>query len=112
MITMNDYQSRVIATAIYPTHHCVVYPAMGLVGEAGEVSEKVKKLLRKDVLIPLGLNEDTRKEIAKELGDVLWYAANLAHDLGYSLNDIAQMNMVKLADRKDRGVLEGSGDNR
>lgn len=109
---INDYQRAASATAIYPDHHSVVYPALGLVGEAGEVSEKVKKLLRKDILIPLGITRETREEIAKELGDVLWYAAALANDLGFSLEEVAQMNLDKLNSRKERGTLEGSGDNR
>lgn len=111
-MNFNEYQRAASALAIYPEHHSVVYPAMGLIGEAGEVSEKVKKLLRQNVLIPLGIAPETRKEIAKELGDVLWYAAVLADDLGFSLEEVAQMNLDKLNSRKARGTIEGSGDNR
>lgn len=86
------------------------YPALGLAGEAGEVVEKIKKLMRDtDAKI---LTADQRHEIAKELGDVLWYVANLAADLEYSFNKIAEMNLNKLRSRKDRDVLKGSGDNR
>lgn len=111
-MNFNEYQRAASALAIYPDHFSVVYPAMGLIGEAGEVSEKVKKLLRQDVLIPLGIAPETREAIAKELGDVLWYAAVLADDLGFSLEEVARMNLDKLHSRKQRGTIEGSGDNR
>lgn len=106
---LNDYQNGAISTAIYDRKDAVVYPTLGLTGEAGEVADKVKKVIRDN---GGELSEDKRKEIAKELGDVLWYTAVLARDLGYSLNEIAQMNLQKLASRKERGVLHGSGDNR
>lgn len=109
---MNRYQACALDTAIYPEQYAITYPALGLVGEAGEVSEKVKKLLRRNVVMPMGVDSFTRIEIARELGDVLWYVACLADDLGFTLEEVAQMNLDKLASRKDRGTLEGSGDNR
>lgn len=102
-------------TAVYD--HPLMYPTLGLVGEAGEVAEKVKKLYR-DELLSLGgdpileLSVDTRVEIAKELGDVLWYVTAVASDLGFDLDEIATMNIEKLHSRKRRGRLRGSGDNR
>jgi len=100
----NEYQQKAIKTAIYPKEYKIIYPALGLCGEAGEVAEKVKKWLRD--------GEINDRDIALELSDCLWYIANLAEDLGYDLEEIAQMNLDKLADRKKRGVLRGSGDHR
>lgn len=105
MLTFNDYQVFAKATAIYPAKHAIVYPALGLAGEAGEVTEKVKKWLRGD-------RELDKESLAKELGDVLWYLSALAEDLGITLEQIAQANVNKLLDRQDRGVLKGDGDNR
>lgn len=109
MNALDQYQAEAAVTAIYPARYEVMYPALGLVGEAGEVAEKVKKWLRDGKGDPGTLN---KAPIAKELGDVLWYVANLAHDLGYKLSEIADMNIEKLKDRCERGVLGGSGDNR
>lgn len=108
---MNAYQKQAIATAIYPENSKVTYTTLGLVGEAGEVAEKVKKLIRSGKS-PSELSIDDRMEIAKELGDVLWYIANLAADLNFGLESVAGMNIVKLASRQSRGVIEGNGDNR
>lgn len=105
MLTFNDYQVFAKATAVYPSKHVIVYPTLGLAGEAGEVAEKIKKWLRGD-------KELDREGLLKELGDVLWYLAALAGDLGYSLEDVASANTRKLLDRQDRGVLKGDGDNR
>ena len=104
---LDEYQMRAEDTAIYPNEHSIVYPARGVTGEAGEVADKVKKLLR-DGEPHLFYKDD----IAKELGDVLWYVAILARDLGYSLEEVAQMNIDKLYNRKLRKDLQGSGDNR
>lgn len=103
---MNDYQKRAMKTAIYPTDYKMVYPALGLAGESGEVCEKVKKYLRGDD------SPNLRKDIEKELGDVLWYVANLASDLNIFLDDIATKNIDKLRDRERRNVLQGDGDER
>jgi NTP pyrophosphatase (non-canonical NTP hydrolase) len=99
-----EYQKKAVAFAIYPEAYKVIYPTLGLCGEAGEVAEKVKKQVRD--------GNFNRHEVAKELGDVLWYLANLANDIGYSLSEVAAMNVDKLQSRKDRGVISGSGDNR
>lgn len=101
-LTLNAYQKAARRTAIYADK--IIYPALGLCGESGEVAEKIKKYLRDGTL--------NDKEVAKELGDVLWYIANLAEDLGYDLAEIADMNLEKLADRANRNVIKGSGDNR
>ena len=108
--TIDEYQTAALDSAVYPESTAIVYPTLGLTGEAGEVADKVKKVIR-DKNGDFD-NEDIRKEIAKELSDVMWYAATLAHDLGYSLTDICQLNIQKLQSRKLRGVLHGSGDNR
>jgi NTP pyrophosphatase (non-canonical NTP hydrolase) len=107
---MNDYQRLSRETAIYPTlGHPIVYPALGLAGEAGEVAEKVKKAMRDDGLVIL----PERKElIKKELGDVLWYVAQVATEAGLTLEEIAWGNYTKLKDRQERGVIQGNGDNR
>lgn len=106
---MNEYQKKAISTAIYPEVYEIVYPTLGLAGESGEIAEKVKKVLRDDIG---DFSKDSRKEIAKELGDVLWYVALLARDLGFDLEEVAEMNVQKLASRKERNKLGGSGDNR
>lgn len=110
-ITMNDYQDAAASTAIYPgagTITGLCYTALGL-GEAGEVQNKVKKILRDgDGLI----SDERRLGIAKELGGNLWYIAMCAKELGYTLEEIATMNMSELLSRKNRGVLQGSGDDR
>lgn len=108
MIGLNDYQEMALETAIYPMP--IIYPALGLTGEAGEVADKVKKIIR-DHNSDFS-NEETRKAIALEIGDVLWYCATLSHDLGYTLEEVADMNHRKLTSRKERGKLHGSGDKR
>lgn len=104
---LNTYQQKALEYAIYPQP--IVYPALGINGEAGEIAEKVKKVLRDKEGV---FGDAERLEIAKEVSDVLWYVAALADDLGYTLAEIAEMNINKLESRKDRGVLGGSGDNR
>ncbi len=86
-----------------------MYPTLGLSGETGEIAEKVKKIIRDDQGV---ITDEKRDQIAKEAGDVLWYLSQLATEIDYSLEDIAQMNLDKLASRSARGVLSGSGDNR
>lgn len=108
-MTLNEYQEKALSTAIYSDNYKIIYPTLGLTGEAGEVSDKVKKVLRdKDG----NFDEETNKQIALELGDVMWYCATLANDLGYTLDDICQMNYDKLQSRKNRDVIHGNGDNR
>ena len=108
-MTINEYQDKAVDTAIYGAGYNVIYPTLGLAGEAGEVADKVKKVLRDNVGI---FTDEKRLEITKEIGDVLWYVAALSRDLGYTLDEIAQWNLDKLADRKARGVITGDGDNR
>ncbi len=110
--SFNDYQAQAVYTAIYPDHWAIIYPTLGLTGEAGEVAEKVKKAVRGDIEFTDEAQEQHRLAVAKELGDVLWYVANLASDLGYSLQDVAEMSLAKLEDRKHRGTLQGEGDDR
>lgn len=106
----NEYQSQARSTAIYPNIGSnLYYPALGLAGEAGEVCEKIKKIMRdkNGIATPQDI-----QEIGKELGDQLWYLSNLASEIGLSLNEVAENNIAKLKSRKERGVLQGSGDNR
>lgn len=106
---LNEYQKRALETAIYPKEAKIVYPTLGLTGEAGEVADKVKKVIRDN---NGDFSVERRLELAKELGDVLWYIATLANDLGYTLEEIGVMNNKKLSSRKERGVINGNGDNR
>jgi len=107
---LNFYQEQALTTAIYPNQgKNFAYPTLGLLGEAGEVADKLKKVIRDND----GVLTDTVKDaVAKELGDVMWYLAVLAHELDYDLATIAQINLDKLASRLERGVISGSGDNR
>ena len=106
---LNEYQEAALRTAVDPEDKRIIYPALGMCGEAGEVADKVKKVIRDN-----NQNFDTSRkiEIAYEVGDVLWYCATMAHDLGFTLEAVAQMNIDKLASRQRRGKLGGSGDNR
>jgi len=107
---LNSYQTAALQTAVYPNQGFnFAYPALGLVGEAGEVADKLKKIIRDNGGF---LTDPVRDAVAKELGDVLWYLAVLAYEMDYDLNEIAQINIDKLNSRKERGVLSGSGDNR
>ena len=116
-MTVNEYQEAALATAVYPKQFRVIYPALGMNGEAGEVADKIKKVIRDtafstDAEGAIVLSNDKRIELAKEIGDVLWYCATLSYDLGMKLEDVAQMNINKLKSRQERGKLSGSGDNR
>lgn len=109
--TFNEYQEKTGETAIYPGKGetlGLLYVGLGL-GESGEVQGKLKKVIRDHEGV---VTEESRAAITKELGDTLWYVAQTASELGISLEDIAQQNISKLLDRKERGVLKGSGDNR
>ena len=105
-ITATKYQSLACQTAIFPKDRAIEYLTVGLTGEAGEIANKAKKLIRD------GDTPDKRAEMTKELGDVCWYLAVLAEELGMNLGKIMEDNVEKLADRKARGALRGSGDNR
>src|SRR5438270_1616212 len=108
-VELSDYQALSRRTAEYPREAWLAYPALGLAGEAGEVAEHAKKAIRDDGGV---LTEERRTAMAKELGDVLWYVAQLASELGLELDAIAQGNLEKLLSRQRRGVLSGSGDER
>jgi NTP pyrophosphatase (non-canonical NTP hydrolase) len=109
-VDISEYQRRSRATAVYPdAGDNLAYPALGLCGEAGEAAEKVKKAMRDDGGV---LTEERREALAAELGDVLWYVAQLATEAGLDLGEIAGDNLAKLLSRQERGVLQGSGDTR
>lgn len=86
-----------------------LYPVLGLAGETGEFVDKVKKLYRDH---GGWMDEPVRLELVKELGDLQWYLAELATQLDVKLNYVADTNLQKLADRAQRGVIGGNGDNR
>ena len=106
---LDMYQKVAITTAIYPREQAIIYPTLGLTGEAGEVANKVKKIIRDG-----SDSKDERlvSEIKSEIGDCLWYIAVLASDFDIKLSDIASTNLEKLANRKKNGTIHGSGDNR
>jgi NTP pyrophosphatase (non-canonical NTP hydrolase) len=109
-MTLDEYQDLAIESAIYDPAFSILYPALKLAGEAGEVSEKIGKRLRDyegDFTDP-----EWQDSVAKELGDVLWYIAALARDIGWTLEEVAEANLSKLASRMERGVIAGSGDDR
>ena len=108
-MTFDEYQHHAAASAIYPPGLKVLYPALGLGGETGETLEKIKKVFRDNDGKP---TPEQVRQIILELGDVLWYVAALASDLGYQLDAVAEMNVNKLTERKLTGKLQGSGDNR
>jgi NTP pyrophosphatase (non-canonical NTP hydrolase) len=108
-VDFSTYQRSSRQTAEYPREAWLTYPALGLAGEAGEVAEHAKKAIRDDAGT---ITDERRAAIAKELGDVLWYTAQLASELGLELDAIARENLQKLLSRQRRGVLSGSGDNR
>lgn len=104
-----EYEKLAERFALYPeaglgSTMALAYTALGLTGESGEYSEKIKKLIRDGKL--------DKALAVKELGDVLWYLTASAKELGYSLSDVAEINIVKLSDRADRGKLQGNGDMR
>ena len=109
-MNFNDYQQKSRKTAGYPAiGHPVIYPVLGLANEAGEVAGKIKKVFRdKDGEI----NEETKSALKAELGDVLWYIAQVATELDLPLDEIAEYNIAKLYDRLERGKIRGDGDNR
>ncbi|MAA76978.1 MAG: nucleotide pyrophosphohydrolase [Rhodobiaceae bacterium] len=115
-LDINEYQQMARKTAIYPDAGNpnskganITYPTLGLSGEAGEVAEKVKKVIRDK---GGQFDDDTRAAICKELGDVLWYVAQIASELNLDLSNVAQGNLDKLADRAKRGKIKGNGDDR
>lgn len=106
----SEYQQKASGTATYPViGHSVIYPTLGLTNEAGEVSGKIKKIFR-DKAGEIG--DADKAALAAELGDVLWYLAQVATELGLSLDEIAEKNIAKLLDRKARDKIRGDGDDR
>mgnify|MGYP001567461293 CR=1 FL=1 len=115
-MTMREYEMFVAMTAIYPKagrffggRRVPIYPVLGLCGEAGEVAEKVKKIIRDGAGI---IRDDDRRAIVLELGDALWYLTRIAADLDVSLEEVAEANIEKLRIRDEKGTLRGSGDER
>ena len=110
-MNLREYQQQALttATATGDEFKDLLHWVLGISGEAGEVAEKIKKIIRdKDGEI----SEADKQELAKEIGDVLWYLAAFSDHLGLDLQDVAQANLDKLKSRQARGVIGGSGDNR
>jgi NTP pyrophosphatase (non-canonical NTP hydrolase) len=106
-MTMDEYQKKALSTNVNPGVHIFFDRMFGLVGEAGEMADKVKKWIRDDQAEWEKLDKEM---LVSELGDVLWYVATLADTLGYTLDEVAQMNAKKLASRYKRGKIQGAGD--
>jgi NTP pyrophosphatase (non-canonical NTP hydrolase) len=110
-MNLDEYQKQALTTVLATEDKFkdLLHWVLGINGESGEIAEKVKKIIRdKNGQV----SEADKQELAKEIGDVLWYLAVFADQLGFSFNDVAQQNLDKLQSRKKRGVLKGSGDNR
>jgi NTP pyrophosphatase (non-canonical NTP hydrolase) len=109
-LTFAEYQKFTKSIAIYPDlGKNYIYPTLGLAGEAGEVTEIVKKLIRDK---NYEIDDEITARLEKELGDVLWYVSQVAAEFGLDLEKVAQNNVNKLSSRKERGKLHGDGDNR
>jgi len=106
---LDMYQKVALTTAIYPREQAIIYPTLGLTGEAGEVANKVKKIIRDG---SDSKDEKLVSEIKAEIGDCLWYIAVLADDFNIKLSDIASANIEKLALRQKNNTIHGSGDDR
>jgi NTP pyrophosphatase (non-canonical NTP hydrolase) len=107
---LNEYQVKSRRTAAYPAiGHPVVYPTLGLANEAGEVAGKIKKIFRDKGGV---IGEAEREALKSELGDVLWYIAQVCTELDISLDEVAEGNITKLYSRLERGKIGGDGDNR
>lgn len=121
MLTFNEYQEGAKETAQYPSlwfpGECLeeggsvgfIYPIIGLAGEVGELSEKCKKILRDKEGV---VTSSDKEAITKEIGDVLWYVAALCSEFDLSMEEVAEINLEKLRSRKERGKIQGSGDDR
>lgn len=105
VMSFDEYQRMAVGTAIFPKEKAIYYLPLGIAGEAGEICEKIKKHIREG-------KELDKNDLKFELGDLLWYISVLANSLEISLSDIAESNIEKLNSRKERGVLQGSGDER
>jgi NTP pyrophosphatase (non-canonical NTP hydrolase) len=109
-MNFSDYQKLSRVTAQYPSiGHPVIYPVLGLVNEAGEVAGKIKKVFRDK---GGEISAETRDALKAELGDVLWYLAQVCTELEIPLDEVAEANLAKLLDRQARGKIRGDGDNR
>lgn len=109
-MNFTDYQTKSRRTAKYPSiGHQVIYPTLGLTNEAGEVAGKIKKIFRDKNGV---IGEEERAALKGELGDVLWYLAQVCTELNLSLDEVAEHNIAKLYDRMTRGKISGDGDNR
>lgn len=122
---LNEYQKRAMSTCM-PSCENISYMLLNLVGEVGELSSKIAKHIRKGNMtiggkcLPNGLHSSlkgeewltTDIELMKEAGDILWQLSGVCSVMGWELNDVAKMNLKKLASRQRRGVIDGEGDNR
>jgi NTP pyrophosphatase (non-canonical NTP hydrolase) len=116
---LNDYQKQAMTTCL-PESENFAYMFMNLVGEVGEFSSKCAKFIRKgkasfnehNQFCPKGVDEKEREDLRKELGDCLWQLSGLCTVMGWTLEEVAQENLDKLKSRKERGVVDGNGDNR
>jgi len=109
-LTFTQYQEGAKETAIYPNVGSnPYYPTLGLTGEAGEISNKVKKIMRDS---DGKISDEHRDDIKKELGDVLWYVAMVASEFGLNMGEVASKNYDKLKKRQENNTLQGSGDHR
>jgi NTP pyrophosphatase (non-canonical NTP hydrolase) len=106
---INEYQQWTESTAIYPKDSSLPYVALGLTGEAGEIANKVKKIIRDDAG---QLTFERKHDLVNELGDVMWYVARMATELGVSMSAVLLINQSKLNSRLQEGTIKGSGDNR
>jgi NTP pyrophosphatase (non-canonical NTP hydrolase) len=114
-MTLDEYQMSTAITAVYPgegTREGILYCALGLTSEAGEVADKIKKAMRDDGWVGPHLETSRAMALKAELGDVLWYLCRLAEEIGFDLSDVASYNLRKLADRVEREALGGSVDDR
>lgn len=108
----NEYQEKASVTATFTgkqEEHQLMYLALGICGESGEIAEKIKKMIRNDEGI---ITDETRELLKLEIGDVLWYLSQLSRVLGFSFDEAAQANITKIMDRRARGVIKSSGDTR
>jgi NTP pyrophosphatase (non-canonical NTP hydrolase) len=109
-MNFSEYQQKSRKTAGYPAiGHAVIYPTLGLVNEAGEVAGKIKKVFRDK---GGEINNETKSALKAELGDVLWYIAQICTELDLSLDEVAEYNLEKLYSRLERGKIRGDGDDR
>lgn len=105
----SEYQANAKKTARYPREHAIYYVAMGLAGEAGELINKIKKIIRDD---NNQLTAERKEQIKQELGDLMWYIAMICEETGLSLDEVMEANNKKLLGRVERGTIGGDGDNR